>query len=187
MAQHTEVALHGGVHGVEVDQARLVLLGDIPHTRLHFLDALLCRLTVAREDPAAHEGDPVLYEPDRGLSVKFEVQHIVEVLLDLHPPLVQHCGVRVQQRHVVHVTLIKVRFQFVLDVLIQFIKTDVREQLAGKVSDRHTHLKEPLRRWHLVGCLSRRKPEGRVVAVDDRLHEPEKAVLVRVFAPQNTE
>ncbi len=141
MPQHTEVALHGCVHRVEVNQPRLILLGNIPHTGLHFLDGLRRRLAPARIDPAAHEGDAPADEADRGLAVEFEVQHVVEIFLNEHAPLVQCFGVLVQQHHVVHVPDVVAGPELVLDVLIQLVEADIREQLAGEVADRHTYLK----------------------------------------------
>ena len=127
MAHKSEVALHGRVYRVEVDQPGLVLFRYVAHTCLHFLDRLSCRFAVPRIDSAAHEGDPVLDESDRGFAVQFEVQDFVQILLDRSPPPVQ-CGcVRIEQRHVVHVSVVKMGFQLVLDILIQLIEADVRE------------------------------------------------------------
>ncbi len=181
MPQHAEVALHGRVHRVEVDQPGRVFLGYVPHTGLHFLDGLRRRLAPSRIDPAAHIGDTAADEADRGLAVEFEVQHFVKVFLNEHAPLVQHLGVRVQQYHVVHVPDIVVGPELVLDILIQLVETDVCEQLAGEVADRHTYLEKPLRRRHLVGAFARRQAERGMVAAHDHPHEPEKTVLARIF------
>ena len=127
MAHKSEVALHGRVYRVEVDQPGLVLFRYVAHTCLHFLDRLSCRFAVPRIDSAAHEGDPVLDESDRGFAVQFEVQDFVQILLDRSPPPVQYGRVRIEQRHVVHVSVVKMGFQLVLDILIQLIEADVRE------------------------------------------------------------
>ena len=91
MAHKSEVALHGRVYRVEVDQPGLVLFRYVAHTCLHFLDRLSCRFAVPRIDSAAHEGDPALDESDRGFAVQFEVQDFVQILLDRSSPPVQ-CG-----------------------------------------------------------------------------------------------
>ena len=48
-----------------------------------------------------------------------------------------------------------------------------------EVSDRHTYLEQSFRRWNLVGGLSRRQSKGCMVAIYNRFHKPEVAVLVR--------
>ena len=69
----------------------------------------------------------MLDESDRGFAVQFEVQDFVQILLDRSPPPVQRGRVRIEQRHVVHVSVVKMGFQLVLDILIQLIEADVRE------------------------------------------------------------
>ena len=177
VAHHAVVARHGVLHRLQIYEAFGVLLLNEADPGLHFLQRFPVHLPPVHVDLKADEADAVPDFVDGGLGIEFEMQLLVQELLDPFLAAVQLLLVWHQEHHVVHVADVVVHLQRVLDELIQLVQADVRQQLAREVSDRHPDLEKPLRGRHFVGVLSRWKPEGRVVAVDDRLHKPEKPVL----------
>ena len=97
---------------------------------------------------------------------------------DLGQGLLEFLPVVAQDHNVVHVSDVVVQLQLVLRVLIQLVEADVGEHLARQVSDRHAPIIETLTRLHLVRAEAGRQAEGSVLAVDDRVHDPEQAVIV---------
>ena len=133
---------------------------------------------MAGPDPVADELDAVPDRVDLCLVVQVEQQLLAEKVPDRVQICDQTVAVVAEDNVVVHVPDVEVLAELVLDELIELVEADVREHLAGQVPDRHTAIEKPLPGLHLVRAEAGRQAEGGVLAVDDRLHEPERALVV---------